>query len=252
MGSDQSTHTPPLHGGISIHAPAWGATSMGLAMPVNPSLFQSTLPHGERPRRRPWSSRRWNFNPRSRMGSDPLDHHHIRQQQISIHAPAWGATRLPDDLFHQIPISIHAPAWGATLGIQSSGTEKKISIHAPAWGATLAATPRTFHDLFQSTLPHGERHSWPMARTTRSDFNPRSRMGSDRARRIALSNEDQFQSTLPHGERLATLDSPSVANDFNPRSRMGSDQATGRHVRRHGNRFQSTLPHGERPSGRMW
>ena len=34
---------------VSIHAPAWGATVMFLAMTIS-IMFQSTLPHGERPR----------------------------------------------------------------------------------------------------------------------------------------------------------------------------------------------------------
>ena len=35
--------------------------------------------------------------------------------QISIHAPAWGATELHRIVFNQLLISIHAPAWGATI-----------------------------------------------------------------------------------------------------------------------------------------
>ena len=33
-----------------------------------------------------------------------------------------------------------------------------ISIHAPARGATMAYIPDNYYRLFQSTLPHGERH----------------------------------------------------------------------------------------------
>ena len=99
--------------------------------------------------------------------------------------------------------------------------------------------------LFQSTLPHGERllRSIPMAKP--SDFNPRSRMGSDRLRHARLRHAPKisihapawgatwvrtlaqtilrFQSTLPHGER-----------------RQGSGSYSG------SKSFQSTLPHGER------
>ena len=84
-------------------------------------------------------------------------------RDISIHAPAWGATnhtRSPPQLSC---ISIHAPAWGATswsltrcaphinfnprtrVGcdvydyIQHIGFT--ISIHAPAWGATAPEDP---------------------------------------------------------------------------------------------------------------
>ena len=56
-----------------------------------------------------------------------------------------------------------------------------------------------------------------------SDFNPRSRMGSDQATGPYRTAKSEFQSTLPHGERPAfcpTTHSLPV--------------------------FQSTLPHGER------
>ena len=55
--------------------------------------------------------------------------------------------------------------------------------------------------MFQSTLPHGERHFALL--------------------QLALSVE--FQSTLPHGERRALRIIKLIANCFNPRSRMGSD-----------------------------
>ena len=125
------------------------------------------------------------------------------------------------------------------------------------------------HPLFQSTLPHGERHSfllglgfaesisihapaWGATRSTRfrcsrrAYFNPRSRMGSDHC----------------------DVSSPVRVRNFNPRSRMGSDRSAcgclGRgtisiHAPAWGAtphtrtpippvRFQSTLPHGERPA----
>jgi len=78
---------------------------------------------------------------------------------VSIHAPAWGATR-----FHSLhaaahgrfdprprvggdprwsrrswrlrPVSIHAPAWGATQCWPGIERLWPVSIHAPAWGAT--------------------------------------------------------------------------------------------------------------------
>ena len=54
-----------------------------------------------------------------------------------------------------------------------------ISIHAPAWGATLLADTPAATDEFQSTLPHGERHTPGFAKAF----------------------FEAFQSTLPHGER---------------------------------------------------
>ena len=148
---------------------------------------------------------------------------------ISIHAPAWGATRSDCTIVQRaaefqstLPhgerpaargaggaageISIHAPAWGATVigDIHLRGTE--ISIHAPAWGATVRQM-------------HPPKHP--------RNFNPRSRMGSDRSHRAPPADKIGFQSTLPHGERRRV------------------DTAQLRKAR-----FQSTLPHGERPRAR--
>ena len=60
---------------ISIHAPAWGATSNSL---VDNSTDKD-------------------FNPRTRVGCDRfIDNTSLTRAQISIHAPAWGATALTE------------------------------------------------------------------------------------------------------------------------------------------------------------
>ena len=58
----------------------------------------------------------WNgFNPRSRMGSDPRDAcGGWGYSNVSIRAPAWGATLTESDLPGHLVVSIRAPAWGAT------------------------------------------------------------------------------------------------------------------------------------------
>ena len=58
------------HGGrISIHAPAKGATKI-LTLWTIPFIFQSTLPRRERQTSGASIQHFWNFNPRSREGSD--------------------------------------------------------------------------------------------------------------------------------------------------------------------------------------
>ena len=148
-------------------------------------IFQSTLPHGERP---------------------IVTIEMVKQFSISIHAPAWGATANTTVLREVIQISIHAPAWGATASVGMKAHQIQISIHAPAWGATLFLpsywrgryhfNPRSrmgsdiisafllaWPVSFQSTLPHGER----------------------RKRLKWLPPVIVFQSTLPHGERHRQL-----------------------------------------------
>ena len=108
-------------------------------------IFQSTLPRGERQLHIPFGVKNGNFNPRSREGSDhrlckirtcqtifqstlPRGERRIcgtmlcSDVNISIHAPARGATTMSYKLMQNIRISIHAPARGATkAGMRYSG-----------------------------------------------------------------------------------------------------------------------------------
>ena len=134
-GSDASGNQKDRFLSISIHAPAKGATKERAKQKFQ-WIFQSTLPRRERlpssvippflskfqstlPRR----ERRslfllllpiYNFNPRSREGSDSTKKIWYLRIWISIHAPAKGATRLEGIRRQQYTISIHAPAKGAT------------------------------------------------------------------------------------------------------------------------------------------
>ena len=70
---------------------------------------------------------------------------------------------------------------------------KMVSIHAPTWGATYSSGHETAKFVFQSTLPHGERHAFGRgAEWFFTRFNPRSHMGSDigdgaKVQRISVS-----------------------------------------------------------------
>ena len=168
---------------ISIHAPAWGAT------PLQIGAFEVSC----------------DFNPRARVGRDsmsPMENmrgesfqstrprgarrrHGERQRcrpQISIHAPAWGATidvmLKMKAVFKQI--SIHAPAWGATGWRRSDGSGRRISIHAPAWGATeeLLAMEKS-EEISIHAPAWGATVYRNMSRMTSHDFNPRARVGRD-------------------------------------------------------------------------
>ena len=98
--------------------------------------------------------------------------------------------------------------------------------------------------LFQFALPHGERRNLPASTSSRTCFNSRSRMGSDRPEAHVFCGLDVsirapawgatdavggnaclqlFQFALPHGERLRLL--VGLASQW---------------------RFQFALPHGER------
>ena len=187
---------------VSIHAPTWGATHEDIKS-TERYLFQSTLPHGERPMAIEVSSIVSCFNPRSHMGSD---------------------------------------ATTDTVKLT-----QKVSIHAPTWGATLLAEFRRKGWKFQSTLPHGERRYNFDYLNGNSMFQSTLPHGERLFLSIMSNVMSMFQSTLPHGERLIISITLMVTRCFNPRSHMGSDIVLN-HVMSSLILFQSTLPHGERPS----
>ena len=229
MGCDlTSSGFPTFYVGVSIHAPAWGAT-----------------------RRRIWTCRlilvsihapAWGAT----QFSEVLQ---TAPGGVSIHAPAWGATfvallsgiirrcfnprtRVGCDPITPLasnpgkPVSIHAPAWGATSGDGRDGCQTGVSIHAPAWGATSWEKRRSCSaPLFQSTHPRGVRPT------------------SSLIRRVVPT---PFQSTHPRGVRLqrlcqrrhvrrVSIHAPAwgatprneaafpAAPCFNPRTRVGCD-----------------------------
>ena len=106
--------------------------------------------------------------------------------------------------------------------------------------------------VFQSTLPRRERRGRTENKRSVTDFNPRSREGSDgSSRRRPVPEEKfqstlprrerpdvpcgvspffQFQSTLPRRERLFAVSLIMTRCYFNPRSREGSDEKCQRSV----------------------
>ena len=127
---------------------------------------------------------------------------HIKELEISIHAPAKGATVLSHLLTQLLqdfnprsregsdpspPSCTFLPSHfnprsreGSDARQQQAITRAIISIHAPAKGATKKLRRRE---------------------KAESDFNPRSREGSDLADFIPLDGASRFQSTLPRRER---------------------------------------------------
>ena len=71
MGSDDNEKIKYYSVSVSIHAPTWGATFVVITFGCS-QVFQSTLPHGERPKISECLYIRLGFNPRSHMGSDLL------------------------------------------------------------------------------------------------------------------------------------------------------------------------------------
>ena len=123
------------------------------------------------------------------------------EAEVSIHAPAWGATIAVVLLLLGFPSFNPRSRVGSDATPVISAMRRKVSIHAPAWGATEAKGSYRTGKAFQSTLPRGERPPNGGLIFDESGFNPRSRVGSD----------------APAAAR------PRRRPRFNPRSRVGSD-----------------------------
>ena len=121
---------------ISIHAPAWGATR-----PI-----QQYRQHCQ------------NFNPRTRMGCDYFRNRICTSTQQFQSTHPHGV-RLLFAAFHDLSfyISIHAPAWGATRsGVTDFGKLRFQSTH-PHGVRLSKIDERILLCVFQSTHPHGVR-----------------------------------------------------------------------------------------------
>jgi len=93
-----------------------GRDLMPLSRRCESLLFQSTRPRGARHHKGDelWNQQKFqSTRPRGARhfstSAHPRDSLHV-----SIHAPAWGATRIEQDKSKKWLVSIHAPAWGAT------------------------------------------------------------------------------------------------------------------------------------------
>ena len=188
--------------GISIHAPAKGATSR-ISCHLKPVLFQSTLPRRERLHGRRHDQQRTYFNPRSREGSDWLsrcDGLYRRKFQSTLPRRERHVTELQNVTTMTFQSTLprrERLSWSMFPTLYA-----KISIHAPAKGAT-----RFFKTCY----------------CTITNFNPRSREGSDTTATSAHRHRNRFQSTLPRRERqVATPQNKDIIG------------------------FQSTLPRRER------
>ena len=170
------------------------------------------------------------FNPRSRGGSDRPSLGLNRVLNVSIHAPAGGATRSCQHGRREAPFQSTLPRGERLSKDGFSGALYRFQSTLPR-GERPVGRPGFFnYSMFQSTLPRGERLCKPASACMCNRFNPRSRGGSDKDTLSESVSKVLFQSTLPRGERpSSTMITPCR------------------------NMFQSTLPRGERQALRsLW
>ena len=191
-------------------------------------LFQSAPPRGGRP-----------------QNIDGLD----KIREVSIRAPAWGATsrihqnRQTYQCFNPRPCVGGDKALVGALKGQIS-----VSIHAPAWGATTALLAQTqAYWKFQSTPPRGGRLTRAPASFSWSKFQSTPpRGGRPESAPLTKPPETVSIHAPAWGATSSGVTSLSRGLSFNPRPRVGGD------LRRIplsliNLLFQSTPPRGGRP-----
>ena len=143
---------------ISIHAPAWGATDAVKSSTAGRWNFNPRSRMGSDSSRCSPGTASNDFNPRSRMGSDPASP--PRSREGIYFNPR---SRMGSDGVIGLKLTLHErfqstlPHGERLRGAAEIPIDCAISIHAPAWGATTALQRSFINILFQSTLPHGER-----------------------------------------------------------------------------------------------
>ena len=81
----------------------------------------------------------------------------VQRGRVSIHAPAWGATRQGMDVALIWQVSIHAPAWGATFDVRASAKRARSFNPRTRVGCDLTLRVMVMGTVFQSTHPRGVR-----------------------------------------------------------------------------------------------
>ena len=213
-------------------------------------MFQSTPPHGGRPRS---------------AGAVR------RLPTVSIHAPARGATAAVSMPRRVASFNPRPRTGGDAIQCAASAGRQRVSIHAPARGATSAADQhRGMSGVFQSTPPHGGRPSAVPLRSIARRFNPRPRTGGDirplervaAPSRVSIHAPARGATVEPLAMSLSarvSIHAPARgATDRMPELRIavrvsihaparGATTAADRYRRRQ-SEFQSTPPHGGRPA----
>ena len=123
--------------------------------------------------------------------------------QISIHAPASGATVTSVNIKLSFNISIHAPASGATVNILKQNPNKVyFNPRSREWSDFTGLLKIISFFLFQSTLPRVERHYYKTYHLNVVRISIHAPASGATANNLCCPLPDlPFQSTLPRVER---------------------------------------------------
>jgi len=142
------------------------------------------------------------FNPRAREGRDKINRLNSTNEQVSIHAPAKGATLSVIAVVRGCRVSIHAPAKGATTTAHPPSYDILFQSTRPRRARLASGFATIDISTFQSTRPRRARLLFRLIQMLEPRFNPRAREGRD-SRPVALQMTCMmFQSTRPRRARL--------------------------------------------------
>jgi len=115
VGRDRNTGSIRQFLRVSIHAPAWGATHRCFLV-SSPRLFQSTRPRGARLNVTPQTISRWiKFQSTRPRGARLMSESNApRKPEFQSTRPRGARPKLMLLRMRRLQVSIHAPAWGAT------------------------------------------------------------------------------------------------------------------------------------------
>ena len=167
--------------GVSIHAPAWGATTADPERCCGSMSFNPRARVGRDPRPLRASSGRPGFNPRARVGRD---------EGKVFTAPIKGSFNPRARVGRDVRTYATFTAVSSFQSTRPRGARRaanltdfsnhNVSIHAPAWGATKAADCRRSDPRSFNPRARVGRDSCRVHRFQRgARFNPRARVGRD-------------------------------------------------------------------------
>ena len=186
--------------------------------------FQSALPRGERHFIDTRFNTFFNFNPRSREGSDPVGAGRSQATSISIRAPARGATLTHWSQLTNYKFQSALPR-GERLLSDNTGSSVPDFNPRSREGSDLTTGLCVMRlEIFQSALPRGERLQNSAVRRCQYLISIRAPARGATQFSFLVALPCIFQSALPRGERQETaFPVLSGIGNFNPRSREGSD-----------------------------
>ena len=151
------------------------------------------------------------------------------------------------EILRKEQISIHAPAKGATVALETVYAMQAFQSTLPRRERPFKHSNIPIQTHFNPRSREGSDINRPFIFKFMRNFNPRSREGSDNIK-SNINVADGISIHAPaKGATVPCFINHFKFNNFNPRSREGSDDGDSIVIKRY-KEFQSTLPRRERPA----